>query len=141
MDRGPEIHAAGEGFFVGRDDADAVMEEGGVGFRDGLAAGVVDEDALGGEFGEEGERLGEGEGGGGGCCEVLRPGLEGEGGGAVGGAEGFGGEGDEDEGDVGVFVGEGGELGEEVAAYAAGAWGVLEYVEKSVFHKCLIGTT
>ena len=40
----------------------------------------------------------------------------------MGGAEGFGGEGDEDEGDVGVFLAEEGELGEEVAAYAAGAW-------------------
>ena len=71
---GPEVEGAGEGFFVGRDDADALVEEGRVGVGDFLAAGVVDEDALVGEFFEEFEGLGDGEGGRGGCFEVLRPG-------------------------------------------------------------------
>ena len=39
----------------------------------------------------------------------------------MGGAEGFAGAGDEDEREVGVFLGEERELGEEVAAYAAGS--------------------
>lgn len=38
----PEVEGAGKGFFVGRDDADAVGEEGGISVRDVLAAGVVD---------------------------------------------------------------------------------------------------
>ena len=74
VDRGPEIEGAGEGFFVGGDDADALAEEGRVGISDVLAAGVVDEDAFVGEFFEEFEGLGDGEGGGGGCFEVLGPG-------------------------------------------------------------------
>ena len=37
----------------------------------------------------------------------------------MGSAEGFGGAGYEDEGDVGQFLAKEGELGEEVAAYAA----------------------
>lgn len=41
----------------------------------------------------------------------------------MGGAEAFGGAGDEDEGDIGDFVTEDRELGDEVAAYAAGSWG------------------
>lgn len=133
LDRGPEIHAAGEGFLVRRDDADALVEEGRVRVGDVLAAGVVDEDALVWEFGEEFERLGDGEGGRGGCVEVLRPGGEGEGRGAVGGAEAFGREGDEDEGDVGIFGCEGRELGEEVSAYTAGSWDMLGYVKGSGF--------
>ena len=44
----------------------------------------------------------------------------------MGGAEAFGGAGDEDEGDVGELLAEGRELGEEVAAYAAGSWGVSD---------------
>ena len=44
----------------------------------------------------------------------------------MGGAEAFGGAGDEDEGDVGEFLAEGRELGEEVAAYAAGSWGMSD---------------
>ena len=43
----------------------------------------------------------------------------------MGGAEGFAGAGDEDEGDGGESLAEERELGEEVAAYAAGSWGVL----------------
>ena len=39
----------------------------------------------------------------------------------MGGAEGFGGAGYEDEGDVGQFLAEEGELGEKVAANAAGS--------------------
>lgn len=91
-----------------------------------MTAGVVDEDALVWEFGEEFEGLVGCEGGGGGCFEVFFPGREGEGGGAVGGAEAFCGAGDEDEGDVGELLAEGRELGEEVAAYAAGSWGVSD---------------
>lgn len=73
VDGGPEIQGAGEGFLVGRDDADALAEEGRVGVSDVLAAGVVDEDALVGEFFEEFQGLCDGEGGRGGCFEVLRP--------------------------------------------------------------------
>lgn len=73
VDGGPEVHAAGEGFFVGRHDADALVQEGGVGVSDILAAGVVDEDALVGEFFEEFEGLVDCEGGRGGCFEVFLP--------------------------------------------------------------------
>lgn len=47
----------------------------------------------------------------------------------MGGAEAFCGAGDEDEGDVGELLAEGRELGEEVAAYAAGSWGVSDLSE------------
>lgn len=97
MDGVPEIHTACESFLVGRDDADAVGQEQGISVCDILAAGVVDEDARVGEFLEEFEGLVDCEGGGSRCFEVLFPCGEGEGGGAVGGAEGFGGAGDEDE--------------------------------------------
>ncbi len=110
-----------------------MVQEGRVCVRDVLAAGVVDEDAGGGEFVEEREGLVHGEGGRGGGFEVRFPGREGEGGRAVGGAEAFGGAGDEDEGDVGELVAEGCELGEEVAAYAAGSWGRSDDVGGSVF--------
>lgn len=50
MDGVPEVQCAGEGFLVGRDDADALGQEGGISVGDFLAAGVVDEDALFGEF-------------------------------------------------------------------------------------------
>lgn len=46
--------------------------------------------------------------------------------------EAFGGARDEDEGDVRVFMTEGGELGEEVAAYTAGSWRGLDCLEGSV---------
>ena len=71
MDGGPEIKGAGESFLVGRDDADALAEEGRVGVSDVLTAGVVDKDALVGEFLEEFECLSDGEGGRGGRFEVL----------------------------------------------------------------------
>ena len=71
VDGVPEILGAGKGFLVGRDDADALAEEGRVGVSDILAAGVVDQDALVGEFFEELEGLGDGDGGRGGCFEVL----------------------------------------------------------------------
>lgn len=100
-----------------------MVEEGRISVCYVLAAGVVDEDALVGEFLEEFEGLVDCEGGRGGCFEVLVPCVEGEGGGAVGGAEAFGGAGDENEGDVGKFLAEDRELGEEVTAYAAGSWG------------------
>ena len=48
----------------------------------------------------------------------------------MGGAERFGGAGYEDEGDVGQFLAEEGELGEKVAAHAAGSWGVSGYDER-----------
>lgn len=51
----------------------------------------------------------------------------------MGGAEAFGGAGDEDEGDVGEFLAEERELGEEVAAYAAGSWRLSDYVEGIIF--------
>lgn len=51
LDGGPEVHAAGEGFLVRRDDADALVQEQRVRVGDVLAAGVVDEDALVREFG------------------------------------------------------------------------------------------
>ena len=95
-----------------------------------MVTGVVDEDALVRELGEELESLGDCQGGGGRGFEVGFPGLEGERGRAVGGAEGFAGSGDEDEGDVGESLTEEGELGEEVAAYAAGSWGVSGYDER-----------
>ena len=98
-----------------------------------MAAGVVDEDALVRELGEELEGLGGCEGGRGGCFEVLFPGREGERGGAVGGAEAFAGAGDEDEGDVGELLAEGRELGKEVAAYAAGSWGLCQIKSVEVF--------
>lgn len=70
----PEGQGRGEGFLVGRHDADALVQKGRVRVRDVLAAGVVDEDALVRELGEESEGLGGGEGGRGGCFEVLFPG-------------------------------------------------------------------
>lgn len=50
LDGVPEIRAAGEGFLVGRHDADAFLEKGRISVCDILAAGVVDEDPLAGEF-------------------------------------------------------------------------------------------
>lgn len=103
----PEVEAGGEGFLVGGHDADALGQEGRVRIRDVLAAGVVDEDALVRQLGEELEGLGRCERGRGGGFEVRFPGREGERGGAVGGAEAFGRAGDEHEGDVGVLLAEG----------------------------------
>ena len=51
----------------------------------------------------------------------------------MGSAEGFAGARYEDQGDVGEFLTEKGELGEEVAAYAAGSWGVLDYIGGKLF--------
>ena len=122
VDGGPEVHAAGESFLIRRHDADALVQERRVRVGNILAAGVVDEDAFVGEFGEEFEGLVDGQRRGGGFFEVGFPCLEGERGGAVGGAEAFAGPGDEDEGDVWEFLTEDRELGEEVAAYTAGSW-------------------
>ena len=44
----PEGLGAAKGFFVGRDDADSVAEEGRVRFCERLGAGVVDEDTSSG---------------------------------------------------------------------------------------------
>ena len=46
MDGVPEVQGAGEGFLVGRHDADALFQKRRVSVGDILAAGVVDEDTL-----------------------------------------------------------------------------------------------
>jgi hypothetical protein len=58
----PELVAAREGFFVGCDDADALLQEKRVRVCDVLVACVVDEDDFCGGFGEVVGELGEGEG-------------------------------------------------------------------------------
>lgn len=122
VDRLVQRDVGGEPLLVRGDEVDPLLEELGVGRRESLVGGVVDENNGPGGGGEEGDGfVGEGEGGGGGGREVVGPGGEVERG-VVFGDQGLGGAGDEDgvELDGGVAGGVAGELVDEGLADTTG---------------------
>lgn len=121
-----ELEAAGEGLLVGRDDADALLEEAGVCVCDILVRCVVDEDDLAGRLNKVVLKLWEGESGFRVALELGFPVGEGL---VVGVVDGFlgGREPDEREvvgrrGRLGEACCQAGQLVEEDFSYAAGAY-------------------